>query len=143
MKQVSLKLTVLFWAFIILVLLTVVAFETGLLDFGYYAGSGEQAEFLLTTMMELLTLAMVPQALRLFKFQKVHAELVNQSVEAMKKWGVLRLIMLEVPMLVNTLLYYTYANTAFGYMAIIIAITLPFVYPSMNRCMAETTEEES
>ncbi|MBQ8712837.1 MAG: hypothetical protein IJ551_08505 [Prevotella sp.] len=61
----------------------------------------------------------------------------------MKKWGVLRLIMLEVPMLVNTLLYYAYANTAFGYMAIIIAITLPFVYPSMNRCMAETTEEES
>ena len=51
MKQVSLKLTVLFWAFIILVLLTVVAFETGLLDFGYYAGSSEQAEFLLTTMM--------------------------------------------------------------------------------------------
>ena len=73
MKQVSLKLTVLFWAFIILVLLTVVAFETGLLDFGYYAGSGEQAEFLLTTMMELLTLAMVPLAIRLFKFQKIHA----------------------------------------------------------------------
>jgi hypothetical protein len=35
-----------------------------------------------------------------------------------------------------------YANVAFGYMAIILVIVLPFVYPSMERCIAETSDEE-
>lgn len=141
MKQVNLTLTVLFWTLIAVTLAAVAAFETDLLEFGYLADSDQQAEFLLTTMMELLTLALIPLALRLFKFKMVHDELMARPVEALRKWGTLRLLMLEVPMLTNTLLYYAYANTAFGYMAIIIAIALAFVYPSMNRCIAETTEE--
>jgi len=31
-------------------------------------------------------------------------------------------------------------NPAFGYMAIIQLLCLPFVYPSLNRCIAETEE---
>ena len=38
----------------------------------------------------------------------------------------------------NTVLYYLFMNTTFGYMAIILAICLPFVYPSEARCEAET-----
>ena len=142
MKKVRLTLTVLFWGTLALALLAVVLFETGVLDFGYYAGFGDQAEFLLTTMMELLTLAMIPLALKLFKFKSVHADLVSRKAPALQKWGLLRLLMLLVPLVVNTLLYYAYANVAFGYMAIILLIVLPFVYPSAERCVAETTEEE-
>ena len=58
------------------------------------------------------------------------------------KLGMLRLSLLLIPMQVNTLLYYLYMNPAFGYMAIILLLCLPFVYPSMNRCLDETTEEE-
>jgi len=141
MKTTRNILCALFWTFLGLALLTVVLFETGCLEFGCFAGSGEQAEFLLTTMMELLTLAMIPLALKLFKFGKVHADLLSRKAVALKKWGILRLLMLVVPLLVNTLLYYMYANTAFGYMAIILVIVLAFVYPSMNRCIAETSEE--
>lgn len=140
MKNVKNTLTVLQWTVLALALIVVVLFETDVLMFGYYAGSGEQAEFLLTTMMELLTLAVIPLALKLFKFPRVHADLVSRKAEALRKWGLLRLLMLLVPLLVNTLLYYAYANVAFGYMAIILVIVLPFVYPSMERCQSETEE---
>jgi hypothetical protein len=140
MKNVKNTLTVLLWTVLALALIVVVLFETDVLMFGYYAGSGEQAEFLLTTMMELLTLAVIPLALKLFKFPRVHADLVSRKAEALRKWGLLRLLMLLVPLLVNTLLYYAYANVAFGYMAIILVIVLPFVYPSMERCQSETEE---
>ena len=140
MKNVKNTLTVLLWTVLALALIVVVLFETDVLMFGYYAGSGEQAEFLLTTMMELLTLAVIPLALKLFKFPRVHADLVSRKAEALRKWGLLRMLMLLVPLLVNTLLYYAYANVAFGYMAIILVIVLPFVYPSMERCQSETEE---
>lgn len=140
MKNVKNTLTVLLWTVLALALIVVVLFETDVLMFGYYAGSGEQAEFLLTTMMELLTLAVIPLALKLFKFPRVHADLVSRKAETLRKWGLLRLLMLLVPLLVNTLLYYAYANVAFGYMAIILVIVLPFVYPSMERCQSETKE---
>ena len=140
MKKVKNTLTVLLWTVLALALIVVVLFETDVLMFGYYAGSGEQAEFLLTTMMELLTLAVIPLSLKLFKFPRVHADLVSRKAEALRKWGLLRLLMLLVPLLVNTLLYYAYANVAFGYMAIILVIVLPFVYPSMERCQSETEE---
>ena len=140
MKNVKNTLTVLLWTVLALALTVVVLFETDVLMFGYYVGSGEQAEFLLTTMMELLTLAVIPLALKLFKFPRVHADLVSRKAEALRKWGLLRLLMLLVPLLVNTLLYYAYANVAFGYMAIILVIVLPFVYPSMERCQSETEE---
>ena len=140
MKNVKNTLTVLLWTVLALALIVVVLFETDVLMFGYYAGSGEQAEFLLTTMMELLTLAVIPLALKLFKFPRVRADLISRKAEALRKWGLLRLLMLLVPLLVNTLLYYAYANVAFGYMAIILVIVLPFVYPSMERCQSETEE---
>ena len=140
MKNVKNTLTVLLWTVLALALTVVVLFETDVLMFGYYASSGEQAEFLLTTMMELLTLAVIPLSLKLFKFPRVHADLVSRKAEALRKWGLLRLLMLLVPLLVNTLLYYANANVAFGYMAIILVIVLPFVYPSMERCQSETEE---
>ena len=140
MKNVKNTLTVLLWMVLALALIVVVLFETDVLMFGYYAGSGQQAEFLLTTIMELLTLAVIPLALKLFKFKRVHADLVSRKAEALRKWGLLRLLLLLVPLLVNTLLYYAYANVAFGYMAIILVIVLPFVYPSMQRCQSETEE---
>jgi hypothetical protein len=60
----------------------------------------------------------------------------------MLKWGLLRLLILEVPMVVNTYLYYIYMNTTFGYMAIIGLLCLPFVFPTMSRCQAEVEDDK-
>ena len=103
MNKVKTTLTVLLWTFIALALAVVVLFESGTLEFGYYAASSEQAEFLLTTLMELLTLAVIPLALRLFKFKMVHDELLQRQFAGLMKWGLLRLLMLIVPLLVNTI----------------------------------------
>ena len=46
--------------------------------------------------------------------------------------------MLGVPLVANTDLYYMSMNTAYGYMAIILLIVMPFVYPSKTRCEEET-----
>ena len=123
-------------------LLMVVLYETDILETGVLADS-KQTEFIATTTMEITTLAGVFLALRLFKFRAIHQNLVSQKAPALLKWGLLRLVLLEGQMLCNTYLYYIYMAPTFGYMAIIQLLCLPFVWPSMERCMAETTEESA
>lgn len=123
-------------------LLMLVLYETDILEAGVLADS-KQTEFIATTTMEITTLAGVFLALRLFKFRAIHQNLVSQKAPALLKWGLLRLVLLEGQMLCNTYLYYMYMAPTFGYMAIIQLLCLPFVWPNMERCMAETTEEES
>ena len=59
----------------------------------------------------------------------------------MWKWGMSRLLILEVPMVIDTLLYYIYMNTTFGYLGIMLLLCLPFVFPTLNRCLDETRKE--
>ena len=118
----------------------IVLYESDILESGALADS-KQTEFLAMTGMELSSLAAAFLGLRLFKFKKIHDALVSQKEPALLKWGMLRLLILEVPMVSNTYLYYIYMNTTFGYLAIILLLCLPFVFPSLSRCLAETTEE--
>ena len=67
---------------------------------------------------------------------------MTRQEPALKKWGILRLLLLEVPMFLNTLLYYMFMQTTYGYLAIIAALSLPFVYPTLGRCMDEVEEPE-
>ncbi len=119
----------------------VILFETDTMQAGMSAGDA-QTEFVCTAFMELLTLGCVFLGLRLFKFEKIHAELVSKKHVALSKWGTLRLFMLLAPMVVNTYLYYIYMNTTFGYMAIIGLLCLPFVFPTMSRCQAEVEDDK-
>ena len=141
MKQVRNKLLILFWTLLLVALLLVVLFETETLSSGLWTGQ-LTAEFLCRCFMEVLTLAGVWLALRLMHFQKVHADLMQRKETALGKWATLRLLLLELPMVVNTLLYYMYMQTTYGYMAIIALLALPFVYPSKSRCQDEIEEEK-
>lgn len=141
MKRVKTLLTVILWAAVLVALAMVVFFESEMAETGKWTGANEKVEFIITTQMEILTLACIPLALKLFKFKKVQADLKARKSEALLPWGTLRLALLLVPMVANTLLYYMYMNTAFGYMAIILFLCLPFVYPTMSRCLAETESE--
>ena len=132
---------ILFITSIVLPLAMVVLFETGIIATGIMAGD-TQSEFLLTSTMELVTLAFAFLSLRLFKFGRIHADLVNRQEKALLKWGYLRLLLIQAPLVINTLLYYLYMKPTFGYLAIILALCLPFVYPSMDRCLAEVSEEQ-
>ena len=140
MKSISKKLTLLYAALAAVALAIILGYEINLLEVGVME-EDKQSEFALTATMELITLAAAFIGLRLFKFKTVHADLVSRKEPAMMKWGTLRLLILEVPMVINTLLYYLYMNSTFGYLAIILLLCLPFVFPSLNRCLSETAEE--
>ncbi len=130
---------ILLCAFILPVVVAVVLvalYESDTLVAGRMAGA-VKSEFLCTALMELMTLSAVFLALRMFKFNKVKRQLMTYKTSALRKWGLLRLLLLLIPMVVNTYLYYLYMNTTFGYMAIIGLLCTPFVFPSMSRCESE------
>lgn len=141
MKQISKKLMIVYLALLAIAIGLIILYETETLEAGVLA-TEEQLKFLFTTFMELGSLAAAFFGLRLFKFQAVHNDLVTRKEPAMMKWGLIRLLILELPMVADTLLYYIYMYTTFGYLAIILLLCLPFVFPTLNRCLAETSEEE-
>ena len=115
-----------------IVALAVVLFETDLLPCGVLRGQQVNFEFVAAVAMEILTIAFIPLALKLFKLRAVAKRL--RTPQALLCLGSLRLAMLTV---VNTLLYYLFMNVSFGYLAIILALCIFFVFPSMSRCEAE------
>ena len=140
MNKISKNLQVVFIAMVVIALAIVALYEFGVLESGRLADS-KQTEFVAMTAMELTTLCAAFLGLRLFKLPKIHADLITRKEPAMLQWGLLRLLVLEVPMVANTYLYYMYMNSTFGYLAIILLLCLPFVFPSLNRCIDETTAE--
>ena len=140
MKKVSKQLMAFYIAQIALALVIIVLFETYVLPVGVKADD-KQSDFVMVALMEIISLGAAFLGLRLFKFKPIHDDLVSRPETAMWKWGMSRLLILEVPMVINTLLYYIYMNTTFGYMGIMLLLCLPFVFPTLNRCLAETSEE--
>ena len=107
-------------------------YELDILPSGMLAGR-PQDEFLSTISMELITIVFIPVALRLFKTKDVEKRLEEGNIKAFRKWGLLRILMITVPLVLNTLLYYNFMNTTFGYMALILLICLPFIYPASRK----------
>ena len=107
-------------------------YELDILPSGMLAGR-PQYEFLSTISMELITIVFIPVALRLFKTKDVEKRLEEGNIKAFRKWGLLRILMITVPLVLNTLLYYSFMNTTFGYMALILLICLPFIYPASRK----------
>lgn len=142
MKQTQTILKLQFWTDLTVTAVMAVLFETEVLSTGLLAGLSPNTELVITTLVELLSLLLIPVSLKMFKFKPVRQDLVQRKEQALRKWGVVRLGVLFSVLFVNTLLYYIYMNTAFGYLAIITLLCLPFVYPSRDRCLTETEEEQ-
>ena len=107
-------------------------YELDILPSGMFTGRA-QDEFLSTISMELITIVFIPVALRLFKTKDVEKRLEEGNIKAFRKWGLVRILMITVPLVLNTLLYYSFMNTTFGYMALILLICLPFIYPASRK----------
>ena len=53
-------------------------------------------------------------------------------------WGSVRLMLLCLPMIANIFFYYAFGDAvSFFYLAVILALSLFFVYPSKKRCEHE------
>lgn len=139
-KQVQRILLTNFFFMVVVALLLVGLYEMEILAPTDMA-SDATLMFVILTMMELVTIVVIPVALKLFSLKTIHRKLVNQKGDALLPWGTARLNMLCLPMLVNTFMYYQTMSPAFGYMAIILFLCLFFVYPSIGRCEAEVSED--
>lgn len=139
MKHTQRLLMTIFLTAIAVGLVIVVLFENDLLPCGIMISDDKSVEFVVATIMELLTICVIPVALKLFRFKRISKLLT--SAEALSKWGTIRLLMLCVPMIVNTVFYYMFMNVAFGYMGIIIFLCLFFVVPTKERCRSEIRTE--
>ena len=57
------------------------------------------------------------------------------------KWGTLRLMILGNLLVINTFFYYAFGfEASYGYLAIVVLLSMVFIFPTMNRCIAETSE---
>ena len=122
----------LFWGTVAVPLLIATVYECDVLPTGVFAGNAQE-EVLAVIIMELLTIVMIPLALRLFKAKDVERKVAEGDTLALRRWGALRILMITVPLLLNTIGYYLFMNTTFGYMALILLICLPFVYTSPKK----------
>ena len=142
MKLTQRILSINFWFLLLMTLLLVVLYETELLLPGNFVGD-RNFVFFMQVVMEFVTIAVIPVALKLFSLKTIHRKLVEQKESALLFWGTARINLLCLPMLINTFMYYQAAlSPAFGYMAIILFLSSFFVYPSMSRCLAETEDGE-
>ncbi|MBR4925849.1 MAG: hypothetical protein IKZ61_08860 [Prevotella sp.] len=132
------RLKILFWSAVAVSLIMVLLFETDILLAGALADD-VSGQFVVVTITELLTICAIPLAVRLFRFRKIRSEIRDGHYA---KWAFLRLSILALLLVCNTLLYYVYMNVAFGYMAIIVLISMVFVYPTESRMKSETATEE-
>lgn len=140
MKQTHNILMMIFVGALLLTGVIVLLFETDILMSGMAVGES-QKEFIATVIMELLSLGQIWIALRLFKFKVVKQDLVSRKEVALRKWGILRLLLLDIPLLFNALFYEIFLNTTFCYLGFILLLCQPFVFPSLSRCEAEVTPD--
>lgn len=141
MKKVQRALLAILIVACIMVVIMAFLFEFNVLPCGILQGD-DKTEYLIAIILELTTICVIPLSLRLFKFGKIRRRLVKGKEKALVKWGTLRLLLLCVPLVANALCYWLFKSPTFAYMAIMLFICLFFVFPSMERCVSETTDFE-
>lgn len=111
-------------------------FETGMLPEGDL-GADEVFAYWLSMAGVALTIILLPLSLRLMKFKAVMKS-VAESEMNYTRWSLIRIAMLTIPLLYNTLCYYlTGCVTTFAYMALMVAVGFMFIWPSRDRMTYE------
>lgn len=127
-----------FLTLILICLILVALYENDILLGGSRAAD-TSLDYYAALCMELVTICLIPLALRLFRFGSIRRRLTGSPARSLTWWGSCRLMMIGLPMVANTWLYYQFMNVAFGYMAIIGLLSLCFIYPSHARCNQEVS----
>ena len=120
-------------------LLLVVLYETGLYQEGLLAGNA-QMEYILQSVSILLTIGLIPFALRMFNLNLVKRikELpLQQALKSYQIWSILRLALLFVPAIMALSFYYLTLNTTNLFCACMALIATLFCVPSESRIKNE------
>lgn len=139
LKQTRHVLVALFWGLTALSVAICAAYELEWLT-ETFVGEEPQTLFTLQVILELGTIICVPTALYLFKWSVI-ANKLKGNPQALRTWGCVRILLLCVPLLCDTILYEQTKTPSFGYLAVIVLLCLFFIYPSMDRCRADIAIE--
>ena len=136
MKHVCKILRVTFFSFIALCLLIVMANECELIVPASCI-PGTTASYYLLMAMEMATLVLIPLALWMFRSGMVRSRLKRHKEKALLTFGLLRISLVAIPMVLDTVLYYVSMTPSYAYLAIIHFLGLFFILPTMERCVGE------
>ena len=139
MKKTNKILQTVLYVSLAVSLVMVILFECNILECGLLAANLKY-EFVAATIMELITICAIPVVLRTFKFGFIKKSVRNGGEDSLRMWSLLRLSIMCVLMVVNTLLYYIFMYVAFGYMAIILFLCTFLIFPNMERLKKEMEE---
>ena len=122
--------------------------ETGVFQKGVFYGNA-QMEYILQSVSILLTIGLIPFALRMFNLNLVKRikELpLQQALKSYQMWSDVRLCLLFVPAILGVSFYYLTMNTTNLFCACMALIATLFCVPSESRIkneldLSETTEE--
>ena len=120
-------------------LLLVVLYETGLYQEGLLAGNA-QMEYILQSVSILLTIGLIPFALRMFNLnlvKRINELPLQQALKSYQTWSLLRLALLFVPTILALSFYYLTMNTTNLFCACMALIATLFCVPSENRIKNE------
>ena len=120
-------------------LLIVVLYETGLYQEGLLAGNA-QMEYILQSVSILLTIGLIPFALRMFNMnlvKRIKDLPLQQALKSYQIWSILRLALLFVPAILALSFYYLTMNTTNLFCACMALIATMFCVPSENRIKNE------
>ena len=140
MKQAEKILTINYFIVLAFTLVIIVFGENDWLNNVGIMHDDKSSDFIMTSIMEIITICLIPVSLRLFKFKKIRNGILSDTTENHSSfivWAIVRLGMLQLPMIVNAILYYMYMNVAFGYMGIILFLVSFFIFPTVERCNFE------
>ena len=96
-----------------------------------------QLEFICQSLMVLATLVSIYLSLRLFKINYVQQQIRTSPLQAYTKWSIIRMALLEAPLFLNILGYWLFVNGSFAWLATILLLAFPFVYPTEERYINE------
>ena len=122
---------------VFIVLIVIGLYETDILLVGALCNGNKEQEFIVTTILQILTICNIPLALRLFKFEGIKKIINKKREKGHFHMASLRISLLTLPMIANIICYYLYMNVAFLYLTIILAISLVFIIPTKDRCDSE------
>ena len=143
MKKTRNLLMTIFSGALLLATLLYILGEFLQVDLGIFAETTREQRFICSTVMILLTIALLPLSLRLFKFKLISNDLQQRKAPALAKWGALRLCVMGALLVVNTFLYYAFElEASYGYLAVVTLLCMPFVIPTMSRCEEEVKTPE-
>ena len=115
--------------------------ETGWAEAGAIP-TGSKLAYMMEIVGIALALILVPLALKLLTLKGVRNTFKQGDRRAYRRWSEIRLAMLTTPLMINIGLYYGLGyDTTCGYLALMVAITFAFIWPSQSRMEDEMSEE--